>query len=78
MILVVYHKLSPCRFKLHHIIFSLHRDCSPTTKTVLERVCVPKVDKVCKSVIEETTEERCKVKILIMLFTKVDDAIKSI
>ena len=37
------------------------RDCSPTTKTVLERVCIPKVDKVCKSVIEETTEERCKV-----------------
>ena len=44
------------------IHINISRDCSATTKTVLERVCVPKVEKVCKSVIEETTEERCKVR----------------
>ena len=45
----------------YNLVVKLDRDCTPTTKTVLERVCLPKVEKVCKSVIEETTEERCKV-----------------
>ena len=36
---------------------------------------MPKVDKVCKSVIEETTEERCKVYILMILFEKIHDTI---